>query len=419
MSPEKQKVLIAALVRKDKEEGPEPLVELEGLVEAVGAEVVGAMVQRRDHPDARTYFGKGKVEELAQMAEALEASLLVVDDELSGSHLANLQEALDLPVLDRTNLILDIFAQRSRSALSRDQVELAQLQYRKTRLRGVGMYLSRQGGGIGTRGPGETKLETDRRALDLRISELKKNIDEAKSVLENQRKKRMSQFTPRIALVGYTNSGKSSLTNYLIERSASHGSVVPEKDMLFTTLETYVRRIELEKGRVFYLSDTVGFIDHLPHGLVEAFKATLEEALAADLLLILTDGSTPHSYEQLQVTKSVLTELGAQHIPVIQLITKSDLGTVIDLPGALPISVKTGEGMETFLEVLKKKAFAEYSEEDFFFPYGQEGILNALLSQSELLKQEYDEKGTRLRVFLHEAIKAKYREHLDEDRSSS
>lgn len=331
-----QKVLIATLLSETGDQTMRSFEELKGLAEAVEAEVVGEIIQRRDTPDSKTYFGKGKVEEMKSIAEHLEAELLVVDDELSGSHLANLQEALDLPVLDRTGLILDIFAQRCRSALSRDQVELAQLEYRKTRLRGVGIYLSRQGGGIGTRGPGETKLETDRRALDLRISELKKNIQEAKSVLDNQRKRRLSQFTPRVALAGYTNSGKSSLANYLMRYSDSRGASIEQKDMLFTTLETYVRRIELEEGRAFYLSDTVGFIDRLPHGLIEAFKATLEEVLYADFILLLVDGSSVDSYDQLELTRSVLTELGAQSIPSLTLLTKSDLGKVVEMPGPSP-----------------------------------------------------------------------------------
>ncbi len=417
MNQTMQKVLIATLERNDKDNSRRSLEELAGLAEAVGAEVVGEVVQRRDAPDPRTYFGRGKVEEMRTMAEHLEASLLIVDDELSGSHLANLQETVELPVLDRTGLILDIFAQRSRSALSRDQVELAQLEYRKTRLRGVGIYLSRQGGGIGTRGPGETKLETDRRALDLRISELKKNIEEAKAVLDNQRKRRLAQFTPRVALVGYTNSGKSSLTNYLMARSHSKGATIPEKDMLFTTLETFVRKIELEEGRVFYLSDTVGFIDNLPHGLVEAFKATLEETLLADFLLLLTDGSSEHSYEQLEVTQSVLNDLGAQTIPSLVVLTKSDLGRVIEVPGAVSISVKTGEGMEEFLHILREKVFENYEEGVFFFPYGSESDLSALAGEASLLSQNYTELGVEARFFIHHAVRRKYREYYVENSS--
>lgn len=411
-----QKVLIATLGIENREHVRRSLDELAGLVEAVGGEVVGEFEQRRESPDPKTYFGKGKVDEMKTMAEHLEAILLVVDDELSGSHLANLQEAVDLPVLDRTGLILDIFAQRSRTALSRDQVELAQLEYRKTRLRGVGIYLSRQGGGIGTRGPGETKLETDRRALDLRIAELKKNIEEAKAVLDNQRKRRLSQFTPRVALVGYTNSGKSSLMNYLIERSDSHGAAIPEKDMLFTTLETFVRKIELEEGRIFYLSDTVGFIDNLPHGLIEAFKATLEEVLYADFLLLLTDGSSEHSFEQLEVTRSVLQELGAQTIPSQIVLTKRDLGTVIEVPGAVSISVKTGEGIDEFLEIIKEGVFEDYQEDTFFFPYASSDRHASLMSEATLIEQEYTEHGVESVFFAHRAVRNKYLEFYVEDR---
>lgn len=410
-----QKVLIATLLSETGDQTMRSFEELKGLAEAVEAEVVGEIIQRRDTPDSKTYFGKGKVEEMKSIAEHLEAELLVVDDELSGSHLANLQEALDLPVLDRTGLILDIFAQRCRSALSRDQVELAQLEYRKTRLRGVGIYLSRQGGGIGTRGPGETKLETDRRALDLRISELKKNIQEAKSVLDNQRKRRLSQFTPRVALAGYTNSGKSSLANYLMRYSDSRGANIEQKDMLFTTLETYVRRIELEEGRAFYLSDTVGFIDRLPHGLIEAFKATLEEVLYADFILLLADGSTVDSYDQLELTRSVLTELGAQSIPSLTLLTKSDLGKVVEMPGAISISVKTGEGMDEFLDVLKRELFKEYSEKDFFFPYGSESAQSSLISEASLIRQKYTDAGVISRFFVHRSISDKYLEYSIEN----
>ena len=353
---DKPRVLALALALEEKEKAEDSLEELRGLVEAAGAEVVMEMIQQRNEPDGRTYFGKGKVEEIIAVASEMEIDFAVVDDELSGSHLHKLSELFPFPIMDRTSLILDIFAQRSRSRLSRDQVEIAQLRYNRAHLVGVGKFLSQQGGGIGTRGPGETKLEMDRRKIDDRISELSRRIKEQKAVLQTQRKRRLSSELPRVALVGYTNAGKSSLMNWFIRHYEAQGSRVKAEDMLFASLETFVRRIQLEEGMEFFLIDTVGFVRKLPHLLIDAFHGTLEEVRNADLLLHVLDGSREDAKEQEEATAKVLAEVGGD-LPRIDLLNKMDLGLGNSQVQGFPISVKTGENMEAMLSLLKKELF--------------------------------------------------------------
>lgn len=388
------RVLVLALTLGHREEAEDSLEELKGLVEAAGAQVVMEMIQSRDEPDGRTYFGKGKIEEIAAIAGEVEIDFAVVDDELSGSHLHNLSQALPFPVMDRTALILDIFAQRSRTKLAKYQVEIAQLRYNRTHLVGVGKFLSQQGGGIGTRGPGETKLEMDRRKIDDRISELSRKIKEQKAVLTTQRKRRLSTELPRVALVGYTNAGKSSLMNWFIENYESEGSAVLAEDMLFASLETFVRRIKLEEGMEFFLVDTVGFVRKLPHLLVDAFHSTLEEVRYADLLLHIVDGSREDAKEQEEATIKVLAEVGGGDIPRIDLLNKMDLGLANSEIHGLPLSIKSGENMEEMLIQLKQHLFGHLVMKAFLFPYHDGSRLSAFLEEVHVLEQDYREQGT-------------------------
>ncbi|MBQ1476376.1 MAG: GTPase HflX, partial [Firmicutes bacterium] len=287
------------------------LEELEGLAEAAGIETLGVMTQNAEKINAATYIGKGKLDELAELVHNMEADLVVFNDELSGMQLRNIEDACGCRVIDRTILILDIFADRATSMEGKLQVELAQLQYRMPRLLGFGKSLSRLGGGIGTRGPGEKKLETDRRHIQRRMDEIKKEIAEVKANRSVQRSKRQKSGLPVAALVGYTNAGKSSIMNRLLADSDKVEKQVFEKDMLFATLDTAQRLITLDDRCSFLLIDTVGFVSKLPHALVDAFKATLEEVTEADLLLHVVDASFEGSDFQQSVTREVLKSLGA------------------------------------------------------------------------------------------------------------
>lgn len=410
----KPRVLALGLALEEKEKAEESLEELKGLVEAAGAEVVVEMIQQRNEIDGRTYFGKGKVQEIIAVADETDIDFAVVDDELSGSHLHNLAEILPFPIMDRTSLILDIFAQRSRSRLSKDQVEIAQLRYNRTHLVGVGKFLSQQGGGIGTRGPGETKLEMDRRKIDDRISELSRRIKEQKDVLKTQRKRRIASDIPRVALVGYTNAGKSSLMNWFIEHYEAEGSQVKVEDMLFASLETFVRKIKLEEGMEFFLIDTVGFVRKLPHLLIDAFHSTLEEVSYADLLLHVLDGSKEDAKEQEEATTRVLAEVGGGDLPRIDLLNKMDLGLANSEIHGLPISIKTGENMDKMIDLLKKELFGHWVMESFLFPYRDGASLSSFLEETHVLEQEHLEEGTRVLARVSPRQRKEYGEFLYE-----
>lgn len=285
--------------------------ELAGLAEAAGVEVLGQLVQNLEKPNSATFIGKGKVEELAELCQTMGADTVIFNDELSGMQLRNLEERLGVRVIDRTILILDIFASRATSKEGKLQVELAQLQYRMPRLLGFGLALSRLGGGIGTRGPGEKKLETDRRHIAKRMDDIRKELAQAKNTRSVQRSQREKSEIPVVALMGYTNSGKSALMNRLLAMSEKEDKVVTEKDMLFATLDTQQRNIHIDKNHEFILVDTVGFVSKLPHSLVQAFKATLEEVTYADLLLHVVDSAYENYDFHIDVTNSVIKELGA------------------------------------------------------------------------------------------------------------
>lgn len=409
-----EKVLIMGLALKSQEEAEDSLRELKGLVEALGAEVVLELIQSRQEPDGKSYFGKGKIEEIKLLCEDKDIDLVVVDDELGGSHLRNLAELIPVPLMDRTTLILDIFAQRSRTRLAHYQVEMAQLRYNRTHLVGVGKFLSQQGAGIGTRGPGETKLELDRRKIDSRISELKSKIEEQKAVLSTQRKKRMDRELPILALVGYTNAGKSSLMNWFIRNYEAPGGEVYVEDMLFATLDTFVRKIRLEDGMEFFLIDTVGFIRKLPALLVDAFQSTLEEVSYADLILHVLDGSRDDVSEQEKATTDVLARIGAGHIPRIELLNKKDLGESLTMKG-LSISVKSGENMDLLVNKIKEELFSRHHLCSFLFSYTEGAALSAFLEQCTPLEKDYKEEGTWLLVKVSPRQLEEFRDYLDHE----
>jgi len=416
LEPIIEKVILVAIARDGLSALQESLDELTGLVEAAGAIVVGIADQSRDRPDPATYIGRGKADEIAQMKDELEASLIVVDDELSGSTIRNLSEATGLPVIDRTALILDIFATRSRSGIAKLQVELAQQQYRRSRLIGLGAMLSQQGGGIGTRGPGETKLETDRRHIDLRISELRRRLRSQQAVRDTQRKRRTDTPEKIVALVGYTNAGKSSIMNYFLNYYDAEGAQVYERDMLFATLDVYVRRIELDANRRFLLVDTVGFVNRLPHSLVEAFKATLSEVAQADLLIHVLDANQDKLELQQKATEAVLQEIGAEQLPMITVLNKWDLEGQYRIAGpALAVSAKTGEGMEQLVEQIDRALFSDQRVVEMFFRFDQAGAMSRLLEEAEIKDQTHEATGTRLRLMTDAIQREKYQEYIVEN----
>ena len=285
--------------------------ELEGLAEAAGARVLGTMIQNMERPNTATLIGKGKVEELKELADSMEADMIIFNDELTGMQLRNLEDTIGIRIIDRTILILDIFATRATSREGKLQVELAQLKYRMPRLTGFGKSLSRLGGGIGTRGPGEKKLETDRRHIQRRVTDIKDELTHLKNTRSVQRARREKSSIPVVALVGYTNSGKSAIMNRILSDVQKADKTVLEKDMLFATLDVQQRNVTLESGREFILIDTVGFVSRLPHSLIEAFKATLEEVTYADLLLHVVDASYENYDFHIKVTEKVMGEMGA------------------------------------------------------------------------------------------------------------
>lgn len=374
--------------------------ELEGLAEADGIEVLGRVVQAMEKPNTATLIGKGKVQELAEMCSAMEADTIVFNEELSGVQMRNLEEATGARIIDRTVLILDIFADRASSVEGKLQVELAQLQYRLPRLTGFGKSLSRLGGGIGTRGPGEKKLETDRRHIARRIDDIKAELRKAGLNRQVQRAGRERSRLPVVALVGYTNSGKSAVMNSLLAMTERNDKMVRSEDMLFATLDTKHRKIAIEQGNEFILIDTVGFVSKLPHGLVEAFKSTLEEVRDADLLIHIVDSSYENRDFQIEVTDKVIDELGAGGKRKIMAYNKMDLvkERPLDVSGreAVYISAKTGENMESLLSAIKAALFGRRIRTKLMIPYDKGAVTSYLCENAEITSIEYGPEGTIL-----------------------
>ena len=389
--------------------------ELSKLAEAAGGEVLGQAIQNLEKPNTATFIGKGQVEELREMCENMEADTVIFNNELSGMQLRNLEDALGVKVIDRTILILDIFAMRAKSREGKLQVELAQLKYRMPRLLGFGKSLSRLGGGIGTRGPGEKKLETDRRHIERRIYDIKEEIKRVKSSRSTQRSQREKSGIPVVALVGYTNSGKSALMNRMLAMEENEEKAVFEKDMLFATLDTSQRRICLEGKYEFVLVDTVGFVSRLPHQLVDAFKATLEEVNYADLLLHIVDSSFENKEFHIDVTNKVINEIGAGSKKKLLIYNKIDLCDGEDFPEAdLCISAKYGLGMEELFALIKENVFSGLRKVKMLIPYDKGNIVSYLTENANVISTSYEENGTALEAEIGEADAGRLAEYIIE-----
>ena len=374
--------------------------ELAGLAEADGVAVAGQMIQSLERPNTATLIGKGKVEELAELCRNMEADMVIFNDELSGVQLRNLEEALEVRVIDRTILILDIFADRAVSREGKLQVELAQLQYRMPRLTGFGRSLSRLGGGIGTRGPGEKKLETDRRHIAGRIDDIKAELARIGKTRQVQRSGREKSQIPVVALMGYTNSGKSAIMNRLLQLSEREDKTVSSQNMLFETLDTQHRKITLEQGSEFILIDTVGFVSRLPHSLVEAFKSTLEEVRYADLLIHVVDSSYENRDFYMEVTNKVIEQIGAGDKDQIVAYNKMDIAKSVplDVSGheVVYLSAKTGENINVLVEKIREKIFGGRVEMTLLIPYQRGDITSYLCENAQIFSMEYEEEGTLL-----------------------
>ncbi len=387
-----ERVILVGVQMNDGEDTEESLEELSELAKTARAQTVGTIIQNREAVHPGTYIGKGKIEEVRSLVLATDANGVICDDELSPAQLNNLERELDCKVMDRTLLILDIFARRAVTSEGKIQVELAQLRYRSARLVGLRESLSRLGGGIGTRGPGEKKLETDRRLIRTRISALKEELKQVEKHRELIRGKRAKGNLKTAAIVGYTNAGKSTLLNVLT------GAEVLSEDKLFATLDPTTRLLELSDGQQILLTDTVGFIRKLPHHLVEAFKSTLEEAKYADYIIHVVDSSNPQAEKQMHIVYETLRELGAVGKPVITLFNKQDkteTEQIRDLKAdhTLKISAKTGEGLEEFKELLGELLSEGMVYVERVFPYQEAGKIQLIRERGQLLSEEYTEAG--------------------------
>lgn len=370
------------------------LAELYELVRSAGAEPCGAMTQKRPSPDTATCVGSGMMEEIASYCKNYDIDLLVFDCELSPTQIRNIESISDVRTIDRTMLILDIFASRARSSEGKLQVELAQLKYMLPRLGGKGTSLSRLGGGIGTRGPGETKLETDRRHIRRRISKLKEQLEEVEKRRGQIQRRRQKNGVITVALVGYTNAGKSTLMNALTQAG------VLAKDMLFATLDPTARALKLPCGKTVMLIDTVGLVRRLPHHLVEAFHSTLEQAATADIILNVCDASSSEAQVHLDVTRTLLAELGCGGRPIIPVLNKCDLVPALqDLPmigKAVRISAKTGRGLDALLESIEENLPVKTTRVELLLPFAQGGLAAKLRKDGSVLEEEYTADGLKL-----------------------
>lgn len=385
----------------------ETLDELEALLETAGGSCAAKVLQNRHAPDPHSFIGEGKAQELCDLMQATEANMVIFDNDLSPSQIRALEEITGVTVLDRSALILDIFAQRAKTAEGRLQVELAQYQYLLPKLSGMGKSMSRLGGGIGTRGPGETKLETDRRHIRERINRLQQELAEVRKVRAVQRERRIKNAVPVVALVGYTNAGKSTLLNQLTDAG------IPANNRLFDTLDTTTRRLKISDHLEVLLSDTVGFIAKLPHHLVEAFKATLEELEYADLLIHVIDASDPQRDAHIEVVERLIEKLAKPDVPLIRCYNKADL---LDDPSVCPIGercvttcARNGVGLDALLSCIESVLLGKLHHVTLLLPYGEAGALELLHDQAQVLKTDYTAQGVEVETICSETLYGKLR----------
>lgn len=407
MKEMEERVILVGVQESFSEDVEESLDELEELCETAGAQVAGRVIQNREKIHPGTYVGKGKIDEIALLMEELDATGIVCDDELSPAQLNNLEKELDCKVMDRTLIILDIFAARANTSEGNIQVELAQLRYRAARLVGLRNLLSRLGGGIGTRGPGEKKLEMDRRLIHARISQLKAELVQVQKHRELIRSKRKKDQMVVAAIVGYTNAGKSTLLNTLTDAG------VLEEDKLFATLDPTTRLLELPGGQNILLTDTVGFIRKLPHHLIEAFKSTLEEAKYADIIIHVVDASNPQKEKQMHVVYETLKDLGVKDQPILTLFNKQDrienpeILKDMKADKTLKISAKTGQGLDDLKDELEKILRARSILLERVFPYEKAGLIQIVRAKGQLLEEEYRGDGIYVKAFVPAEIYGK------------
>ncbi|MCC3764915.1 GTPase HflX [Glycomyces sp. TRM65418] len=410
-------VLVGVWTEGSIDDAENSLAELAQLAETAGSEVVDGLIQRRSKPDAGTFIGSGKVQEVKDTVEALEADTVIADGELSPGQLIALEKAINVKVIDRTALILDIFAQHAKSAEGKAQVELAQLQYLLPRLRGWGDAMSRQAGGragsnggVGLRGPGETKLETDRRRIRAKVAKLRRELAKLTVTRETKRDSRTRNRVPGVAIAGYTNAGKSSLLNALT------GAGILVQDALFATLDTSTRRARTAEGREYTVTDTVGFVRHLPHQLVEAFRSTLEEVAEADLIVHVIDGSHPDPLGQADAVREVLAEVGAEEVPELVVVNKLDLVEPDDVlqlrsdwPDAVFVSARTGDGIDKLRDAIEQALPQPNTTLTVCIPYVRGDLVSRLRSRGEVLATEHRGDGSVITARVDEALAGELR----------
>lgn len=416
---ERERALLVGVDTGEEKDFERSMKELGSLAEACNMQVVGMITQKMDSANKTYYIGTGKVQEVKEFAYDCEAEVIVFDNPLSPSQIRNLNDAIEKPILDRTTLILDIFAIRAKTKEAKLQVETARLQYFLPRLVGMRSALSRQGGASGSmssKGGGEKKLELDRRKIEHRISELRKELDEVAKDRGTQRKRRSSSRTPQVALVGYTNAGKSTVMNQMVDRYGDNPEKkVLEKDMLFATLETSVRNIETGDNKPFFLADTVGFIHKLPHGLIKAFRSTLEEVKYADLLIQIIDFSDDNYKQQMEVTANTLKDLGAGDIPMIYVYNKADKCNMEHLPKVnekqIYMSAVNGIGIEELTVLIKEHVYNQNIDSVFLIPYDKGAVSSYLMEQATVLSIDYEENGIRIHVSCHRNDADKFKQY--------
>ena len=408
--------IIVGININNKNNFEESIIELKNLCIACDMEVVGKVEQNLKKINPTFYMGSGKIEELQDLIEKTNAEIIVFNNELSASQIKNIEEEVKCNVIDRTALILDIFANRAKTREAKLQVEVARLQYELPRLIGANENLGRQSGGVGTknRGAGETKLELDRRRIEDRIASLNKELEILKYQRNTQKNKRKKSSIPNVALVGYTNAGKSSVMNVLVENFINkEDKKVFEKNMLFATLETYVRNIKLHNNKSFLLYDTVGFVGDLPHNLVKAFRSTLEEVCDADLLVHIIDISNPNYKNQIDVTNETLSQIGADNIPMIYVYNKIDL---IDLDkldnNKILISAKRDIGIDRLIESICEKVFEDYIRFKLKIPYSEGKMISNIMENATILDSEYIEDGVIFNIECSEKEYVKYKQYI-------